>query len=382
MDCLITEYMGFLEQPIKLSDHVTLDNPKADYEIKLLANYIKYSQENAFVNPGLKWEFPLESNENNSVSWTSLKNHLVEGNYKNSPFMDELKNLNPFEFLAKHVVILRYDDFGFYKYHLQHSSEISSENSESPVTKEYISLQELKNQSIEKAISESYFVSLLKDDGFQDYESFILGGKGRSLAAPRMDFDLNMHLYWWVRHLNNPVDDHYHKNHIHDQLGELKKYYKFSEKIRSDKTLRFISRSLKSIDNSNSRLNIIALVSMLEVLVIKTPDANRYHIEDSIRKQFILKIGILMSEYDKRIRLEELKSKVKILYDQRSNIAHGNFESFENVAKKSKTANKNRIEVDIEEYTFELERFARYLLKGVLWVYLSNNEKIHFIKNN
>lgn len=158
---------------------------------------------------------------------------------------------------------------------------------------------------------------------------------------------------------------------------ELLKFYKFHNQIESDEILKFIADSLHSISNSSSKLKIITLVSLIEILIIKKPDANRYHIEDSIKKQFVLKIGMLLIAEEGSRNIEEIRNQLRELYDQRSNIAHGNFKTFDQIASKK----RNNREL-IEEYTIELEDFSRKVLRTLLLTYLTDQDRIAFLKNN
>ena len=64
------------------------------------------------------------------------------------------------------------------------------------------------------------------------------------------------------------------------------------------------------------------LVSILELLVTHAPDITK-NVENSIRKQFILKLTILLYHYGSGIDLNSQKKKLSDIYDIRSSIAHG-----------------------------------------------------------
>lgn len=74
----------------------------------------------------------------------------------------------------------------------------------------------------------------------------------------------------------------------------------------------------------DARLRILTLTSILELLVARNPDSGRFNVEDSITKQFILKVGVLAllsphSFLDNKV----LRTQLKGIYARRSEIAHG-----------------------------------------------------------
>ena len=120
-----------------------------------------------------------------------------------------------------------------------------------------------------------------------------------------------------------------------EMVDQVQQVFSIYDIIQKDETLKYIATSLKQITTATAEFQVVVIVSLIEILIIKKPDPNRYHIEDSIKKQFVLKVGILINSFNKAINLEESKLKLRELYDQRSNIAHGNFKEFQKQAEKT-----------------------------------------------
>jgi uncharacterized protein YqgQ len=78
----------------------------------------------------------------------------------------------------------------------------------------------------------------------------------------------------------------------------------------------------------------LILTSVIELLVTRNPDTSRFNVEDSINKQFQLKASILVYLNNKETDIEDVKKRLKTIYQQRSNVAHGNFSEIDKVTKK------------------------------------------------
>ena len=118
------------------------------------------------------------------------------------------------------------------------------------------------------------------------------------------------------------------------------------------------------------------LTSIIELLLTHNPDFNRFNVEDSISKQFQLKASILIYLNDKTVDINGVKSRLKTIYQQRSNIAHGNFAAVNKyISSLSKKEGK-------EEYFDELVVDLYKYLRAILEEYLKDIRFVDFLKEN
>jgi hypothetical protein len=122
------------------------------------------------------------------------------------------------------------------------------------------------------------------------------------------------------------------------------------------------------------RTRVVMLTSIIELLLTHNPDYNRFNVEDSISKQFQLKASILVYLNDKSKNINVIKKRLKTIYTQRSNIAHGNFKKVE---KYINNLSKKKGE---EEYFEELVSDLYYYIRAILEEYLKDLPFIEFLK--
>lgn len=115
----------------------------------------------------------------------------------------------------------------------------------------------------------------------------------------------------------------------------------------------------------NPELMLLLLVSIIEYLITRNPDNNKFNVEESISKQFKLKSAILIHNQDKEYDLRQLNSELKNIYSQRSNIAHGNYKDNFNVE-------------DIMDSSLLLYKFNRDILNE----YIRNRQLVEYLKDN
>ena len=118
------------------------------------------------------------------------------------------------------------------------------------------------------------------------------------------------------------------------------------------------------------------MTSILELLLTHNPDFNRFNVEDSISKQFQLKVSILVYLNDKTVDINAIKSRLKTIYQQRSNIAHGNFSAV------NKYINGLSKKEGKEEYFDDLVVDLYKYVRSVLEEYLKDFRFVEFLKEN
>ncbi|MDZ7957359.1 MAG: HEPN domain-containing protein [Aulosira sp. DedQUE10] len=135
--------------------------------------------------------------------------------------------------------------------------------------------------------------------------------------------------------------------------------------------LKIVSHEVNDI-----RTRIVMLTSIIELLLTHNPDFNRFNVEDSINKQFQLKASILIYLNDKRVDINAVKSRLKIIYQQRSNIAHGNFSAVNKYI--NSLSKKEGKEEYFDDIVVDLYKYVRAILEK----YLKDLKLIDFLKEN
>lgn len=164
----------------------------------------------------------------------------------------------------------------------------------------------------------------------------------------------------------------------------LESYEYWSNKIDSsidnltNNKLFYIARLLKTAKSTHdAKIELVTLVSIIELLLTHNPLTNRFNVEDSITKQFILKTAVALHEFDTKIELEDIKSELKLIYTLRSKIAHGDFEELNKLFEKHSDLEEH-VDFFIYKYCVNLYGYIQIILK----LYLTDIKFIDFLKNN
>ncbi|QVK20132.1 hypothetical protein KHQ82_07305 [Mycoplasmatota bacterium] len=371
---LITKYIHPLERKIVLDEdrNIIFDNPKTIEEITFIENIIKKTYF-AYKLDDFGKKFAKAANSNESMidkfdendELLTLK--LYYFSYmrdvgKHDSFIKEFKesNLessksNIFNLISRMSIIIRYEE--------EEKQNISGKE----ICTMYSNLLylvcnndfggKLEHLSIHVNNDDSNFIN-------KDYASLF-----ENLA--------NTYFYSYT---NTP------ENSFHYTINEYIKWSKlineFTTKDKIDKLI-YLSNILELINNSKKNYNykVLSLVSILELFLTHNPNYMRYNIEDSISKQFTLKVAIVMHYDNPKIDLIKLDEKLKFIYNIRSNIAHGNF------AKNNKLMNKfydyyecDKSNSDLEE-KFKIISDDLYSIVSILLKrYFTNSQFIDFLK--
>ncbi len=142
--------------------------------------------------------------------------------------------------------------------------------------------------------------------------------------------------------------------------------------------LLFIGEIMDTINSVKSeiRVSIPLLVSIIELLLTRNPDGNRFNVEDSINKQFALKASLVINKMRPRLKMKELSMKFKLIYDIRSKIAHGDFQGLNKSLKNTK---KDRLNIDDKKIWEILDELFKYTSLITL-SYIKNPEFIDSLK--
>lgn len=353
MNFLLTNYIYPLEEKIALSENLNffLDNPRTDEEINAVHEYLH----KAYHNSDEYYEF--EEDEINE-DLTDAVNNLLNENDCIKEFYTKIspnKKLDCYELLARIWIIARYDDGGYFP----------------DFTKE-MKPTIIRNSS--QLVDYSYLISLLINNYSEN--GFILD-----------------HQYFWF-------DE---KKYIHFEClptpyanseclfpsieSNLSKIVSLLDKVLNEnpketkEKLLYIAGLLKVAghDINDNKTKLVILVSIIEILLTHKPNPMRYHVEDSITKQFQLKAATLIylhyKSKDIKKDINDIKSRLKEIYNLRSDIAHGNFEEFQKDIDKKK---KNNKEFSLDNIICELYDY----LFAIISEYLSDVNFVDFLKES
>lgn len=145
-----------------------------------------------------------------------------------------------------------------------------------------------------------------------------------------------------------------------------------------EEKLLYIGGLLKLIghETHDNKIRLLLLTSVLELVLTHSPDSNRFNVEESINKQFQLKASILVYLNDKSKEIDSIKKRLKTIYQQRSNIVHGNFKALD---KYISTLSKKEGQ---EEYFDSLIGDAYSFVRAVLEELLKDHDFVEFLKAN
>ena len=117
--------------------------------------------------------------------------------------------------------------------------------------------------------------------------------------------------------------------------------------------------------NSDPKIMLLLLVSIIEFLLTRNPDTSKFNVEDSIGKQFKLKCALVVHNQNKTIDLKTINDKLKKIYNQRSDVAHGNYNDGFDIR-------------EVVNSVYDLYVF----LKCILREYIDDRDVIEFAKDN
>lgn len=125
-----------------------------------------------------------------------------------------------------------------------------------------------------------------------------------------------------------------------DKISEYKENIKIFKKSMQDNLIdKFLSCDKENpkiflflvevfSNKGFGRTDILNYITFFDLILTHKPNSNRFNIEDSISQQFIQKISsciCLTNDIKNEQQLNLLKTELKLIYNYRSDILHGNF---------------------------------------------------------
>ena len=398
MNIILTQYIYPIESAIELSNKLGLsfDNPRSEAEIAAVKRYIKYS----LGSPDKMYEYnramrlPISAPRNIVSIRQSLHKfkavHKTD-EYKKS-FLAENSPKDIFGLLAKMWIVLRYNDEGQFESLRTYKEEKDKE--EERKGKSLIILDEESPILInEKSANDfSHLLSLIinTEEGFFG-GSFLLHTGHFDLAEPKIDGWLNKAVMFWTFMCYQPDNEDESRwlvdfSFIKDVAIKTGKLLDEILDEKSKDKLLYVGSMLRlcSEEIKDPKMKLVTLVSIIELMLTHSPDFKRYNVEDSINKQFRLKMSVLMHQDDNKINLTELSKRLGEIYTQRSNVAHGNFAEYDKMITKEISKMKDREDwgdlkgIARENFVVDCYRYIKVILKS----YIRDRDFVEHLKNN
>ena len=375
MNIILLKGVFPLKKKITLSRNlgIELDNPKnkdeLEYVLRFLEDKIEFREDKKLLN------YFLFSDSKTILHLdyldTSLKGLLKY--HKNNPYFNKnfLKNYTKekaFSYLAKNWLIVRFDDEGFYK-NLKEASKKLRKQKERGIF--LLEGTEIGPQREARALKYISIIDLLFLDRFK-------GSLSKTIILEDKDSPISHQcLFAYITGLGHGRTKFEEFDYfvIADRINKIVEITQKIERLSREQQekLLFIGEIIRDINTQNrdSRMQFLMLVSIIEFLLTHSPDTSRFNVEDSIRKQFQLKAGVIISEHFKD-KLSFIANNLKKMYDIRSMIAHGNFFEIEKFVKMKK---KDK-EFDFFDLVEELFNYVSIIIKA----YIENPNYIESLK--
>ncbi len=336
MNIVLLKSVFPLKKKITLSKKlgIELDNPKTKDEIEYVRNFLKAridfqktkKLENYFLmsdTKALLHQKYLEKTLNN-LGTQHEKNLFFDKN-----FLRRSKSGNYYDCLVKSWLIIRFDDEGFFK-----DLRKSAQEARKKYPRSFVMLEgkEVGPQREERTLKYLSILDLLFVDKFKgSLQKTII------LSDDKPKFHLWLFTYLTGMMHGRTIHKEFDYFTIADNLNQIIELSKQIEKLPDEQTekILYVGESIKSINEHHleSRMMFVMLIGTLEFILTHNPDAYRFNVEDSIRKQFQLKVGIIVNKHTGE-DLSSLSTKLKNVYDFRSAIAHGDFISLKSMVSK------------------------------------------------
>jgi hypothetical protein len=133
------------------------------------------------------------------------------------------------------------------------------------------------------------------------------------------------------------------------------------------------------------RTKLVNLVALIELLLARNPDTSRFNVEDSLTRQFVLKLGILLHHESPSLDLDWSRRAMKDLYQLRSSIAHGDFGNVDRLLAKSCFAEPDDGQDGFSSAALRMDRacdFAYECVRCAVRASVLNASLVEFLKSN
>ncbi len=373
---LLTKYFFPIQQPIALSHRFgfEFDNPRTEKEIAYVKRFIT-----DLYNSGVISVIPPYSKEDVVTLELIIKrfgNVYSKNNEYVKNFFRPYKRKFLFDYLAKMWCVVRFNDGGVSKYIDEVSKEMKEKGQKGGVLLDDNSPALLNAQAL---INYCQLLSLLSHNEGSEYFGRHFIYNPDQLFEPVLLDNLTDDLIMLSGDLHNAKNRPEHR----DSMDWIFWRFGSSEIIKNAQALEmafdngqaeqllYIGGLLDIANRTHDiRIRLLTLTSIIELLVTRNPDTSRFNVEDSINKQFQLKASILIYLNNKENDIESIKKRLKLIYQQRSNVAHGNFGEIDKISKKE----------GMHEHFDSLVSDLYAYVRAIIEEYLKDTKFVEFIK--
>jgi hypothetical protein len=380
MEFLLTSYIYPLDIPIELSSNLrfSLDNPRTEREASLVRDYLFRAFNLEYTS-----NHPAETED----GFVSIKSMLTE-------FQERLSCCDPvvskrfksytgedtFAFLASIWVIARFDDDGLGE-SLRNERDIMFEKGMRGFT-----LLEDDHPLVLKPTLLGNFcclLSLLIHTENESYygRTFLVDHEAIDLRKPSVQIQHDFFMFGIASMSYPESGDEWRWRffpYARDEIDRVVTQLNNAFGRGLEEKLLYIGGLLKitTHETRDNKIRLLLLTSILELILTHNPDSNRFNVEESITKQFQMKTAVLVYLNDRSKDINLIKKRLKTIYQQRSNIVHGNFKALDKyISGLSKKEGQ-------EEYFDSLISDAYSFVRAVLEELLKDQEFVDFLKAN
>lgn len=381
MNFLTTSYVYPLLEKITLSRHLDfcLDNPRTPDEILTVKEYLLEAYEVERKERSVLHSY--RTVEDLERILFEFRDAFSGADTYIAQVFDSYEREHIFEFIARMWVIARFDDEGQTQYLKEEIEKLAHLGKYQAFLEDDHPI--VRNST--RLVNYSYLLSLLAHSEADWYfgRCFITepnqGIHGEPAEKLWRDF---LTLETVVEsNLQDEENEPLRWIFLPSTLGHLQETAQLLEKAFDEgqaEKLLYIGGILKiaSYDTRDVKIAVVMLTSIIELLLTHNPNTIRFNVEDSISKQFQLKASILIYLNDRTEDINHIKKRLRTIYEQRSNIAHGNFgELYKYISKLSK---KEGEEEGFEDLKSDLYKYLRVILEA----YLKDRRFVEFLKEN
>lgn len=366
MNIILLKGIFPLKKKIVLSKKfgIELDNPCGNDELSYVSHFLKDKIEFKEDKKLLKYFLVSDTKTISHLNYLDASLKSLAKHYDGNPYFDKnfLKNYEKekaFNYLIKGWVIVRFDDEGFFR-------ELRKEERKMRKRKErglfILEGTEIGPKREERALNFLSIIDLIFIDKFKGYlrKTIILEEDIRNLSQE---------LFFYIIGLKHGRSIHKEFDYftIADNIQRIVEFSENIDKLSQEQSekLLFIGETIRNVNDNwqNSKMQFLMLVSVIEFLLTHNPDTSKFNVEDSIRKQFQLKAGIVINKRTGE-SLDLLSQRLKTIYDIRSIIAHGDFAKFTKLMSDYKKKDK---EFDFFDFVEECFNYVKVIVEGYIF---------------
>lgn len=387
---LLTNFIWPIKKPISISKHFNFvfDNPKTKDEIEMVKKLIKKSWDlSDTLDDFAHQRFPIEKEVPNDdvITFEIIIKKFIHYHFGKKEADKQLKKIKGdvskiVEFYTKNWVIARYGN----KELLEEDKRLRNEYKKMKKRNEkglfLLDDDHIFIKKEKQLVDYSYLLSLLSGKGDYFGWNFLITKTFEDIKVCSSDIHIMRYIMeQWIGIESKKSDESAYRFNFGVFIESISEKVKLldqriKKKDVSEELILYIGDVLESSNPFNNEFSsLVRLTSIIEMLISHQPDYNRFNVEDSITKQFILKTAILIYHNDPTQEPEKVKEKLKEIYTQRSNIVHGNFNEVNKFIGKIKKEKRHFQDLISNNYDF---------VRIVVEEYLKDPKFVNFIKKN